>query len=83
MFLWNFILFRSAAERSYLGDSEGESTFLDFLAAAADAARLPVHETNDLDDHDDLLSAQVHEPGSPRWSVCMASSVESKFACCH
>jgi len=75
MFLWKCILFRSAAESSYLGESEAESALLSFLAVAVDAARLPVHETRShfFDDLDncELLSAQFHETDTPRWSVCM------------
>ena len=83
MFLWKFILFRSAAESSYLGESEAGSALLNFLAAAVDATRLPMHETSshfgdDLDNHE-FFSAQFHETGTPRWSVCMTSSTESKF----
>ena len=83
MFLWKFILLRSAAESSYLGESKAGSALLSFLEAAVDAVRLPVHETSshlggDLDNRE-LLSAQFHEAGTPRWSVCMTSPTKSKF----
>ena len=83
MFLWKFILFRSAAESSYLGESEAGSALLSFLAAAVDATRLPVHGTSshfgeDLDNRE-FFSAQFHETGTPRWSVCMTSPTTSKF----
>ena len=86
MFLWKFILFRSAAESSYLGESEAGSALLNFLAAAVDATRLPMHETSshfgdDLDNHE-FFSAQFHETGTPRWSVCMTSSTEIEICCC-